>query len=225
MSGNGEVVNRYQYDTFGNTVEAVEKVQNRFRHAGEQYDQVTGQYYLRARFYNPVVGRSTQEGTYRGDGLNLYSYVNNNPNKYYDPSGYCAEKSNPYRDNLSVFDARGYDKFLVKKKHVPSEVDARKAFQQLLDRDFEAYAKNFDFLSKPNKAHFWSGDKEIAREVAKRNKGTIMEDTPGGKVIDGCDWLNEKYPATPNWRTGNNLGPQPLWKVVSKEYTGIPILK
>jgi RHS repeat-associated protein len=77
-------------------------VQNRFRYAGEQYDQVTGQYYLRARFYNPVVGRFTQEDTYRGDGLNLYSYVQNNPIKYYDPSGYCAEKSNPYKDGNTI---------------------------------------------------------------------------------------------------------------------------
>ncbi|WP_242853217.1 RHS repeat-associated core domain-containing protein [Pseudobacteroides cellulosolvens] len=52
---------QYQYDAFGNTVEAVEKVQNRFRYAGEQFDSVTGQYYLSTRFYNPVVGRFTQE--------------------------------------------------------------------------------------------------------------------------------------------------------------------
>ena len=91
LDGRGEIVNRYKYDAFGNTVEAVEKVHNRFRYAGEQFDPVTGQYYLRARFYNPVIGRFTQEDTYRDDELNLYAYVQNNPVKYVDPSGYCGE--------------------------------------------------------------------------------------------------------------------------------------
>ncbi|HOV27901.1 MAG TPA: RHS repeat-associated core domain-containing protein, partial [Pseudobacteroides sp.] len=100
VDGRGDVVNRYRYDAFGNTVEAVEKVQNRFRYAGEQFDPVTGQYYLRARFYNPVIGRFTQEDTYRGDGLNLYAYVANNPVKYVDPSGYsCESKNNVYNDD------------------------------------------------------------------------------------------------------------------------------
>ncbi|MFI3201942.1 MAG: RHS repeat-associated core domain-containing protein [Eubacteriales bacterium] len=33
---------------------------------------------MRARFYNPVIARFTQEDTYRGDGLNLYAYCRNN---------------------------------------------------------------------------------------------------------------------------------------------------
>ena len=52
-----------------------------------------GQYYLRARYYNPVIGRFTQEDSYRGDGLNLYAYCANNPVIYYDPSGYSGQST------------------------------------------------------------------------------------------------------------------------------------
>lgn len=44
---------------------------------------------MRTRFYNPIIGRFTQEDVYRGDGLNLYAYFGNNPVRYYDPSGYA----------------------------------------------------------------------------------------------------------------------------------------
>ncbi|WP_206108621.1 RHS repeat-associated core domain-containing protein [Paenibacillus thiaminolyticus] len=93
----GGIVNSYEYDAFGHTLSATEGIPNRFRYAGEQFDPVTQQYYLRARFYNPVIARFTQEDEYRGDGLNLYAYVGNNPIRYVDPSGYsCEEKGNVY---------------------------------------------------------------------------------------------------------------------------------
>jgi len=109
----GAVVNRYRYDAFGNILEAWERVHNRFKYAGEQYDEITGQYYLRARFYNPVIGRFTQEDVYRGDGLNLYTYVQNNPVKYIDPSGYsCESKSDVYfGDLMSPEDAARYSEY------------------------------------------------------------------------------------------------------------------
>ena len=67
----------YQYDAFGILLEAGEKSSNRIGYTGQQYDTVTGQYYLRARYYNPVLGRFMQEDPYLGDGLNLYSYCSN----------------------------------------------------------------------------------------------------------------------------------------------------
>ena len=92
VDADGIVLNRYEYDAWGNTNLCEEKVPNRFKFTGQQLDPVTQQYYLRARFYNPVIARFTQEDTYRGDGLNLYAYCQNNPVFYTDPSGnVCPE--------------------------------------------------------------------------------------------------------------------------------------
>ena len=85
----GEIQNSYLYDAFGATLEANEQFQNRIRYTGQQYDDLTGQYYLRARYYNPVLGRFMQEDVYQGDGLNLYAYCGNNPVVYSDQSGYA----------------------------------------------------------------------------------------------------------------------------------------
>ena len=82
------ILNHYEYDAFGNTISCKEQVENRFRYQGEQYDPITRQYYLRARYYNPVIGRFIQEDTYYGDGLNLYEYCRNNTITYKDPTGH-----------------------------------------------------------------------------------------------------------------------------------------
>lgn len=89
VTGSGqEIHNSYEYDAFGVVTQRSEAVPNQVLYTGQQYDQESGQYYLRARFYNPVIGRFLQEDVYRGDGLNLYAYCENNPVVYYDPSGY-----------------------------------------------------------------------------------------------------------------------------------------
>ena len=88
--GQGEIRNSYQYDAFGIPLETTEQLNNRIRYTGQQYDDLTGQYYLRARYYNPVAGRFMQEDVYQGDGLNLYAYCGNNPVVYDDPSGYAS---------------------------------------------------------------------------------------------------------------------------------------
>lgn len=97
-----KILNRYTYDAFGNTIDCEETVSNRFRYQGEQHDPVTRQYYLRARYYNPVIGRFTQEDTYYGDGLNLYQYCAGNPVRYRDPGGHGAVEQNPYKRYTDV---------------------------------------------------------------------------------------------------------------------------
>ena len=97
----GEIENQYGYDAFGVLQNSREELHNRILYTGQQYDQTSGQYYLQARFYNPVLGRFVQEDEYRWDGLNLYAYCKNNPVVYYDPSGYGEEKCDKVGGNDS----------------------------------------------------------------------------------------------------------------------------
>ncbi len=93
--GHGEIQNGYLYDAFGAEAEVNEQFPNRIRYTEQQYDELTEQYYLRARYYNPTLGRFMQEDAYWGDGLNLYAYCKSNPVTYYDPSGYTENNLSP----------------------------------------------------------------------------------------------------------------------------------
>lgn len=96
--------NRYAYDAFGNLLGQEEAFPNRILYAGQLYDQKTDQYYLRARYYNPTIGRFSQEDTYWGDGLNLYAYCANNPVRYFDPSGHQKKPNCPGTEGEAATD-------------------------------------------------------------------------------------------------------------------------
>lgn len=92
----GVIVNYYNYDEWGNITNQVEGTSNSFKYTGEVYDAETGLYYLRARYYDPSMGRFLNEDTYEGQidnplSLNLYTYVHNNPLIYSDPTGHYTD--------------------------------------------------------------------------------------------------------------------------------------
>ena len=122
LSEDAEILNHYSYDAFGNIIEKTEQVENRFCYNGEMLDSITQQYYLRARFYNPVIGRFTQEDTYYGDGLNLYQYCQANPVGYVDPSGH-----NICPTQLSLY--KKYKEFFAKK--MPEAEAKKKAYEYM----------------------------------------------------------------------------------------------
>ena len=85
----GIVTKTYDYDAFGNEADPSDADTNPFRYCGEYYDIETGTYYLRARYYNPSLGRFGTEDPAH-DGLNWYTYCHNDPINFKDSSG-CTE--------------------------------------------------------------------------------------------------------------------------------------
>ncbi|PQP80799.1 type IV secretion protein Rhs [Paenibacillus sp. PCH8] len=114
--GDGTLLNKYQYDVWGNLESKEEKVHNPFLYSGELWDDTTQLQYLRARWYDPNTGRFINEDSYEGElddplSLNFYAYVKNNPLRYVDPSGHMVEPSyaQELRYMLKDAKAKGYE--------------------------------------------------------------------------------------------------------------------
>jgi RHS repeat-associated protein len=85
-SSGGVILWEYDYDAFGVERNPDPADTNPWRYCGEYFDKETGSIYLRARYYNPVLGRFRTEDPIR-DGLNWYVYAGDNPLFYLDPFG------------------------------------------------------------------------------------------------------------------------------------------
>jgi len=90
--GSGVVANTLTYDGYGSLLASNAAPQTAYLYTGERFDSDLRQYYLRARYYNPTVGRFGAQDQMDGtpqDPLSLhkYAYCQNDPVNRHDPSG------------------------------------------------------------------------------------------------------------------------------------------
>src|SRR5207237_7305426 len=97
--GSGAGVASFQYDGFGNIRGASGPAQaapagtgGDFRFQGVWLESATGLYHMRAREYDPRVGRflsrdPVEPDLHRPETLNLYAFAGGNPVLYRDPTG------------------------------------------------------------------------------------------------------------------------------------------
>jgi RHS repeat-associated protein len=87
MNSGGAVTDTYDYDAFGNIVGSTGTTPNVYRYQGEALDSETGLYYMRARYYDPTVGRFLNVDPMTDQGEHPYDYAAADPVNGRDPTG------------------------------------------------------------------------------------------------------------------------------------------
>ena len=72
-SATGSSIKTYDYDAFGNEKNSDPNDTNMFRYCGEYFDKETGTIYLRARYYDPTIGRFITEDSVWSRKVNLFN--------------------------------------------------------------------------------------------------------------------------------------------------------
>jgi RHS repeat-associated protein len=92
LSQAGVLTDSYTYDAFGEPLSSTGTTTNSYRYTGEQLDANTNFYYLRARYYDPAIGRFSVTDPLEGRintplSMHRYLYADADPVNKIDPSG------------------------------------------------------------------------------------------------------------------------------------------
>jgi RHS repeat-associated protein len=92
VDAGGNLATKYSYDPFGNTTVSGATNSNTFQYTGRE-NEGNQLYFMRARYYSPLLGRFINEDPmgFLGGDVNLYGYVGNSPANFTDPLGLARD--------------------------------------------------------------------------------------------------------------------------------------
>ena len=157
----GAIVQRMDYDEFGQVITDTNPGFQPFGFAGGLYDRDTKLVRFGARDYDAETGRWTAKDPilFAGGDTNLYGYVVNDPVNFYDPSGLIESRENPSMSNpLNSMD----DSQVKDVKQAITEGNLKK-LQDAIDR-LDKFIKN-DCKKNPARAQQLRAALKLAKEA------------------------------------------------------------
>ena len=167
LTKDGQAVASTSYHLYGARKTSTDTTGNPFAYNGEARDD-TGLDYLRARYYDSQGGTFLTEDSYPGEDTdplsqNRYSYVQNNPVNYTDPSGHrmvwAVDGSEPSRPRrINTRQQRFYQRSIIEQDSLGRAVSLREYtdYRIKTDRNFRAPESYYQAFG-PNVATYQGG--------------------------------------------------------------------
>lgn len=215
IDNSGSLVVEYKYNAWGKRVgrmgalaETLGKL-NPFWYRGYIYDEEAGLYYLRSRYYNPIIGRfANADDIIKPKALlsSLYAYCANNPVVRVDYSGKLYVSLELYTIALS---AQPYEKFDFSNTLLGMKFTERIRASKVVKSRVADYIKDIPkgarFYSKTEKIYWGFGeslkdlsmsDLDLALAVGHASNMTITVEKVEEDLIDLIFFGGDKYKVT-----------------------------
>jgi len=104
MYSNQQLAAKYLYDPFGNMLAMSGPLMNfnKYRFSSKEWNDNAGLYYYLYRFYEPSLQRWPNRDPIRETGgINLYTFMQDDPANHFDALGLCRDCSQEYNDCMS----------------------------------------------------------------------------------------------------------------------------